>query len=298
VAQFTVNNLVLGDAPSFDLGLNPDIELVTIEVMDASLNTIYYQDNFHHLIDFQCCLLQWGLSMALSPCIDYKIRITAMNYCTGATAVQIIDWNRNRTFALLAPIPNIITPNNDGINDRFGVSFTGASQISFEVHASSGVTVFYELITANPAFAWLWDGECNQPTCVNGPLEDGTYFYILKFYDCSGTSHDYTGFVTLLNGGMRMQLQDSLASEIALNPALFPNPTSGNVIVSIGAVLEENTSVIIYNSLGQIIEVNTLEKGQNMIEFDLSQFPCGIYFAQFVAKGELQSLRFAIEKME
>lgn len=300
VAQFSVNNLQLGDMPTFDLVLNPDIELVIIEVLDASLNTIYYQENFHHLIDFQCCLLQWGLPVVLSPCIDYKIRVTVTNYCTGATSVQIIDWNRNRTFSLLAPIPNVITPNDDGINDRVGVSFTGASQISFEVHASSGVTVFYDLITVYPTFAWVWDGECNQglPNCINGPLEDGTYFYILKFFDCSGTSHDYTGFITLLNGGMRMQQQDTAASIAVGNPKLFPNPTSGNLTIYTGRISEENTSLVIYNSMGQIIEVEDLQVGQDNVELDLSYAATGIYYANFLLNGEMQSLRFVIEKTE
>lgn len=301
-AQFTVSNLQLGDEPSFDLLLNSDIESVNIEVLDGSLTTIYYQEHFQNPIDFQCCHLLWALPVGLSPCTDYKIRVRVMNFCTGATAEQIIDWPRNRTFALTAPIPNVITPNDDGINDRFCVSFTGASQISFEVKPSSGVTVFYDMITTNPPMACIWDGECNQglPACVNGPLEDGTYFYILKFFDCDGASHDYTGFVTLFNGVFRMQQApgDTAVSVAVTQPAVFPNPSTGRVAVVPGANVMTGTSVEIYNTLGEKVASRLIGSGEYFIEFDLSFAPSGIYYAHYFTDGEMHAVRFVIDRRE
>lgn len=303
VAQFTVNNLVLGDEPAFDLLLNSDIEKVQIEILDASLNTAYYTEVFWNPVDFQCCHLPWVLPAPLSPCNDYRIRITVTNFCTGATAVQIIDWNRNRTFALTAGIPNVITPNDDGINDRFCVSFTGASQISIEVKASSGVTVFYDMITnAYPPTACIWDGECNQglPACVEGPLEDGTYYYIVKFFACDGTTKDYAGFVTLLNGVFRMQQLpgDTTAGASAPQTNVFPNPSTGEVTIVPGTSANANTNVEIYNALGEKIASRVMNEGEYFIAFDLSFAPAGVYYAHYFANGEMHAVRFVIDRRE
>jgi hypothetical protein len=299
VAQFSLSNVQLGDEPSFDVVLNADIETVSIEVLDPSLTTLYYRENFQHLIDFQCCLLRWMLPTPLSPCVDYKIRVKVTNYCTGAVAEQILDWNRNRTLALTAPVPNVITPNDDGINDRFCVSFTGAAQVSLDVKASSGVTVFYTMTNAYPPTACLWNGECNQglPACVNGPLEDGTYYYILKFFDCGGASHEYTGFITLLNGVFRMQQaqEDSVQQTGAVQASVFPNPSTGRIAFVPGAAAAANTSVIIYNSLGQVAASAGMQEGQYVAEFDLSFAPAGVYYLHYYAGEELRTVRFVID---
>lgn len=299
VAQFSVSNASLGDMPSFDLQLNADIETIYIEVLDAAMNTVYYQELFRNPIDFQCCSMSWALPFSLSPCSDYKIRITATNFCTGATAQQIIDWNRNRTFALTAPIPNVITPNDDGINDQFCVSFTGAVQISLDVKASSGVTVYYTSIPVPPPSACIWNGECNQglPACVNGPLEDGTYFYILKFFDCAGASYDYTGFITLLNGGNRMQQVAEDTSSQVSGFSLFPNPSSGRFVLSFGGSVEAST-VTVYNALGELITTQSITPGSSYVEIDLSGEASGIYYVNYFAGGEMRSERVVIERRE
>lgn len=301
-AQFSMSNLVLGDEPSFDLVLNADIEKVHIEVLDVSLNTVYYQEVFMNPIDFQCCSMPWALPAPLPPCIDYRIRITVTNFCTGATDVEIIDWNRNRTFALTSPIPNVITPNDDGINDRLCVNFTGAGQMSLEVKTSWGVTVFYDMITASPPMACIWDGECNQgvPACVIGPLEDGTYYYILKFFDCAGTSHDYTGFITLINGTLRMQQTpgDSTVSDPVPSANVFPNPSTGKIAVVPGVAATAGTPVEIYNALGEKIASRTMNKDEYVIEFDLSFAPSGIYYAHWFINEEMCAVRFVIQHRE
>lgn len=249
-------------------------------------------------------MLQYAVGFACfsSPCIDYRIRITVTNFCTGAAAVQIIDWNRNRTFALTSPIPNVITPNDDGINDRFCVSFTGSAQLTLEIKTSWGVTVFYDNITALPPMACIWDGECNQglPACNNDELEDGTYYYILKFFDCNGASHEYTGFITLLNGTLRMQQTpgDSTVSDPVPSVNVFPNPSTGKVAVVPGVAATAGSSVDIFNAFGEKIASHSVKPDEYVIEFDLSYAAAGIYYAHYFVNGEIHAVRFIIQHSE
>lgn len=292
IAQFSLSNVQLGDVPSFDAILNPDIESVYIEILDASLNVVYYQESFVNQIDFTCCQMQWEFGSSLTPCIDYKIRITVTNYCTGATATQILDWNRNRVFSLTEPIPNIITPNGSGVNDFFCVSFTGAVQITFEVKDRDGVTVYYTNTAVAPPSACIWNGDCNQglPTCVNGPLNDGTYFYALRFYDCSNAFYDYSSFVTINHGGDR--LLDTLDYSDHNEFLVFPNPSSG--LISISVPMVDSGSIVIYNSLGQIVRTSNFQTAAYLIQFDMSEEPAGIYSACLFSNEWRKSLTFVV----
>lgn len=302
VAQFSLDSVELGDQPSFDVLINSDVETISIEVLDPSLTTIYYQELFHHLLDFQCCDMPWMLPTQLSPCLNYKIRVTVTNYCTGATAEQILDWNPNQGFALTAPVPNVFTPDNNGINDMFCVNFTGAPQVVFEARSSAGVLVHYFSGTVYPPMACLWDGSCTQgpPGCLNsGVVEDGTYFYILKFYDCDGREYEYTGFVTVLSGNGRWQqypVEDSVvtASTFSSDLYFFPNPSTGKISVMFneeGPVLVE-----IMNMEGQLVQSTQLAQ-PGVVELSPT-VANGVYIVRFTVGDETSINRLVIQRSE
>lgn len=80
-------------------------------------------------------------------------------------------------------IPNIFTPNGDGLNDYFFI-------INLDVHPNSGVTIFNrwgQVMYNNGNYLNDWDG---------GEVSDGVYFYIVKLTD--GTiPADYHGTVQI-----------------------------------------------------------------------------------------------------
>lgn len=80
-------------------------------------------------------------------------------------------------------IPNIFTPNNDGINDKFEIHHLNqlGYQWSLEVYNRWGEQVFYSSSYKNK-----WDGD---------ELSDGVYFYILRSIN---TLTSYKGTVTIL----------------------------------------------------------------------------------------------------
>lgn len=85
-------------------------------------------------------------------------------------------------------IPNAFTPNNDGINDEFRPNIATGYR-SLEIFNRWGQTIFQSTI---PNDAWLG-------TFKNQVVPDGTYVYIVKWYDnCEGTNKSRIGHVTLL----------------------------------------------------------------------------------------------------
>lgn len=290
--QLSLSNITLGDIPSFDVNYDAHVKAVTIEVLDASLSNVYYTENFLDVIDFNCCSFPWELPVSLSPCIDYKIRVTATNYCTGATSSQVIDWVRNRSVALTALLPNVITPNGDGVNDQFCFQFTGASSYTLIVNAPSGVPIYTASnIVAYPVSVCSWAGECNVgfPTCSGDHVGDGVYYFTLTLFGCDGQPGFSTaGYLQLLNGDGRVgQVQDSVIAKETSSISIFPNPSiNGNVIVDFGD--QASRQLEIYNAFGQLLQVE-MKASEGKSRVMLEGLNAGIYYVRiFLDSGEVE----------
>lgn len=107
-----------------------------------------------------------------SELISYLLNITAFNRYGCSTS--------NSVYVTVVPyIPNVFTPNNDGINDLFMPGY------DLEVFDRHGV-VFYSGENG-------WDGY------YKGSIADpDTYFYILKYVDAYLESRIKKGFITLV----------------------------------------------------------------------------------------------------
>jgi gliding motility-associated-like protein len=83
-------------------------------------------------------------------------------------------------------IPNVFTPNGDGINDVFKINLSGESLTNFNVNIYDrwGILVF-----ASSSINNKWDGR----TTSGLKVECGTYFYVLEL-----NSVEYKGYVTVL----------------------------------------------------------------------------------------------------
>jgi gliding motility-associated-like protein len=82
--------------------------------------------------------------------------------------------------------PNIVTPNNDNINDNIDFSIYQFSSMQLEIYDRWGKKIFE---SEDPACIW-------KPTC-----DDGTYFYIIQYkLDCGDKSESKTlkGFITVV----------------------------------------------------------------------------------------------------
>lgn len=86
-------------------------------------------------------------------------------------------------------VPNVFTPNGDGIFDNFIVRTSGTSRILFKVFTRTGVLVYQ-----NEAYYLSWDGKNNNGKDV----PEGVYYYIIE--DIDKQYEDAKGFVYIFRG--------------------------------------------------------------------------------------------------
>lgn len=88
----------------------------------------------------------------------------------------------------IGAIPNVFTPNNDGINETFGFGQFGFTSLqgNMLIYNRWGRKVFEttDLLTG-------WTGENHS---------EGVYYYILNYVDCNGGNTEKHGTITLLQG--------------------------------------------------------------------------------------------------
>ncbi|MEQ8908325.1 MAG: PKD domain-containing protein [Vicingaceae bacterium] len=85
-------------------------------------------------------------------------------------------------------IPNVFTPNNDGINDDFLIEACGIYEFDLKVFNRNGNKVFESERIANS-----WDGRINGKKA-----NSGVYYYQLKLLDFRGQYLNYQGVVSVL----------------------------------------------------------------------------------------------------
>jgi gliding motility-associated-like protein len=86
-------------------------------------------------------------------------------------------------------IPNVFTPNGDGINDLFHVTIEGINTYDIQIFNRWGEKMFE---SESPNVDWNGKGP-------SGQLEaSGTYFYILKAVDYNGKAYNLSGYLQLL----------------------------------------------------------------------------------------------------
>lgn len=95
-------------------------------------------------------------------------------------------------------VPNVFTPDGDGLNDNFMVESKSLRRISVEIFSRSGVQV-YSFFGENEVLKdWTgWDGNINNSSRKATP---GVYFYIIRAYgwdDIDYNSKEYRGFLHL-----------------------------------------------------------------------------------------------------
>lgn len=93
------------------------------------------------------------------------------------------------TACFLLKMPNVFTPNNDGVNDFFSpIALLGIATLSYTFITVLAVPFTH---TTDPNF--LWDGTHN-----NKPLAAGRYFWQARATNKNGKKHEANGSLTLM----------------------------------------------------------------------------------------------------
>ncbi len=93
------------------------------------------------------------------------------------------------TDELWISIPNIFTPNEDGVNDLWTISFIGALDMNLQIFNRNGIKLYESNGTGVQ-----WDGR----TLSGEPLPTGTYFYVLEVTDVNRSVQNFKGNITLV----------------------------------------------------------------------------------------------------
>jgi len=96
-----------------------------------------------------------------------------------------LDWREAETYVI---IPNIFTPNGDGINDEFILNTSNMESLSATIFNRWGQTI-YEWKGVNGS----WDGY----TKASQEATEGTYFYLIIGVDNLGEKFEYKGSLVL-----------------------------------------------------------------------------------------------------
>lgn len=119
----------------------------------------------------------------LSADQEYRISIRTPSSCTTVDTLLVRIYD-NRIY-----VPNVFTPNGDGINDRLFVNLAGVRQLHYFRVFNRYAKIIFETSNATTG----WDGRFNN---VLQPMD--TYVWMVEVIDKFGNNTIKTGNVTLL----------------------------------------------------------------------------------------------------
>ena len=123
-------------------------------------------------------------SIRINSFQTYWLEVTDGNGCKGLDSIKVIQGPCNLVF-----IPNAFTPNNDGINDVFRPTFG----VPIQHYRCLIFNRWGQSLTLSSEPSKGWDGNWNGK-----PVPSGVFYYVIRFTDASGVSHERTGSVTLI----------------------------------------------------------------------------------------------------
>ncbi|MBK8722450.1 MAG: gliding motility-associated C-terminal domain-containing protein [Saprospiraceae bacterium] len=126
----------------------------------------------------------------MSPEVTTTYKVQFLNsQCSATDTIQVLVVDPNSVDCNQVFFPTAFTPNDDGLNDSYGISNPYAIKdlISFEIYDKWGGNVFK---TTDP-FA-VWDGKSN-----GSPLNPGVFLYRVA-YRCNNEEKILRGSFTLL----------------------------------------------------------------------------------------------------
>jgi gliding motility-associated-like protein len=126
----------------------------------------------------------------------YTIVLTAWNDFLGCAVYDTITVVVTEQASII--LPNVFTPNTDGVNDNFSATLIGVKSLKLEVFSRWGSKVFegeQTSISATLQDLPLWDGKAPG----GGVCAEGVYYYVLTAIGYDTKDYSYTGFVHLFN---------------------------------------------------------------------------------------------------
>jgi hypothetical protein len=134
------------------------------------------------------------------------------------------------------------------------------------------------VLEGSDGFVDYWWSDANGNTIlvddrlVSSP--DIDTWYLLSAKDSNGciSKEDIWVYVDTCATGIN--------SEILSNISIYPNPSSGLFTIEFNKVFDNNSNILIVNSIGDVIFSEELKIGESSKQINLSRFSKGIYFIE------------------
>jgi len=126
---------------------------------------------------------------------EYSVKLTieSPQHCIDSIRFDKIEVEKSKL-----EIPNVFTPDGDGLNDYFMVQKTSLRLLSVQVFSRSGLKVYTFYGEGEALREWTgWDGNVNNSSIKASP---GVYFYLVRAYgwdDVDYNGEEYRGFFYL-----------------------------------------------------------------------------------------------------
>lgn len=286
----SVSNINYSEMIEFDASFGSHTEQLIVEVYTTAgslVNTYTYNLG----VDFNCCTYHWKISASISPCTDYVIKVKTKNICSSVFSTPfIINWVRNRNLSLIQ-VGNYITP-----SQPWCFTFTGGIQYHVMIRNRYGTPVYENNSSIAPPSACVWNGECNQPSCSQSTVSDGTYYYVLTITGCDGSVVILPGDIYILINGRELnsEITDTTENTITANglissskvennqikTEIYPNPNAGSFTIKLTGTSDQKTvnKIVIYDAMGTIIQKTEILN--EAITIDISSQAKGVYFVK------------------
>ncbi|MCB9230953.1 MAG: gliding motility-associated C-terminal domain-containing protein [Bacteroidia bacterium] len=169
--------------------LRDTIHLDTLPVRRARLgpDTVYCNREPYELQAPLCpdCQLTWSNGSTENSILIadeglYWLEVQNPNGCVSRDTVEV---NHSRCIEDLA-VPNVFSPNGDGFNDLFQITDPGVTSLQTSIFDRWGHEIY---TTTDPQIKWKGEG-----------VNEGVYFWVLRYTYINGNAGSLRGHVTLL----------------------------------------------------------------------------------------------------
>jgi gliding motility-associated-like protein len=220
---------------------------------------------------------------------------------SGATYTGIIE-DCNSSSMSSGPIsvpfvPNVFTPNGDGVNDNYCLNVTGANQYHIQVFDRWGVLIFDYMDFIYSSFVCMWDGRCNQgpPNCTSsGIVGSDTYFFVIDLFNCSNSTQ-ISGSTEIFKS--MVTLDDPTGTETpATIMSIIPNPNNGTFQIMLNK--DDRSTPIkeikVLDIMGQVVW-QTSSPSATMYDVDIANYSSGIYYAKCISESGVVEVKKLIK---
>jgi gliding motility-associated-like protein len=196
------NNGCSSDTSVFVPEINPINTLFTADPLigtEPLFVNLYNQstgaNNYNWFIDNNFLSNSFNETYTFDSSGVYTVTLIAYNnlpHCADTFSLQIIVHD-----SLMVQVPNIFTPNGDGINDIFSIKIKGAKEIK-SIFLNRWGSIVYENninIPTNSTTIDLWNGR----TFAGEKVPDGVYFYVIELTNLKDEVKTINGTISVFN---------------------------------------------------------------------------------------------------